>query len=542
MSASASQSVIDAILARCDEHPDRRSLVLIGGDGRETSLTGRSLADRISAYSVALRHRSVEPGDIVLLAMDHGADLIALFLGAMHAGAAPCIFPSFTPKLDRAAYEQRLRHAVGQLSPALIVTAVEALTADAPAIDASSRPASRHHADAFIQLSSGSTGRQKAIPVTHAAIMNLVEARNGALSMTPNDVIVGWVPFYHDLGIVGDVLTPLLSGIPSVAISTFYWLTRPVSLMEAVHRHRGTVCTMPNFAFSYCARRIQDAQMEGLDLSHWRVLCNAAEPIRPDSFTVFADRFARWGFRSDAVIAGYGLAENTLTVTMSRLGRVPRTDWVDRAALTERRLAEPRGEIDGATPVVSCGVPLDHVTLQIRSLHGEVLGDREVGDVVIRSNSLFGGYLGDRDATGESLRDGWLYTGDLGYTVDGELYICGRKKDLIVVGGVNVCAEDVERSIANVAGLRPGRIVAFGVPDDLRGSEKIVVIGELSDETRGDALEVEREVRLRVKQELDVTVTYVQFVPPGWIAKTTSGKIARWENRLKWLDARALNV
>jgi fatty-acyl-CoA synthase len=556
METTADRSVIDAILARCDEQPDRPALVIVGGDGRETTLSRRAIADRLLAYSNVLRRRGVDRGDIVMLAPDHGADLVALVLGAMHAGAVPCIFPALAPKLDAAAYARRLRHAVEQLAPALIVSRrgfaihrddavsgfdiadVESLNDDAADADAACRCEPRHHDCAFIQLSSGSTGRQKAVPVTHTAILNLVAARNRALQMTPDDVIVGWVPLYHDLGIVGDVLTPLLSGVTGVVISTFYWLTRPVALMEAVHRHRGTVCTMPNFAFTYCASRIQDRQMDGLDLSHWRVLCNAAEPIRPDSFTAFADRFAPWGFRREAFISGYGLAENTLTVTMSPLGGPPRTDLVDRRTLYERQRAVPSSDGDGAVAVVSCGVALDNVTLQIRSPRGAVLPERQVGDVTISSDSLFDGYLGDRDASAEALRDGWLYTGDIGYTVDGELYLCGRKKDLILVGGVNICAEDVERIVSRAPGLRPGRLVAFGVPDDQRGSERIVVIGELADDAGLGVADVEREVRLRVKQELDVAVSHVEFVPAGWITKTTSGKIARWENRLKWLGAR----
>jgi acyl-CoA synthetase (AMP-forming)/AMP-acid ligase II len=556
MAASAAGSLTDRILARCDEQPERVCMVLVGGDGSHTVLTARALADRLTAHGDALRRRGAECGDIVLLTLDHGADLITLFLGAIHIGAVPCIFPSLTPKLDAAAYRQRLANVVEQIAPAMIVAPPggpaagagaplgvdvvdsTSLVAGGDRSDAPGRGAAHGHDRAFIQLSSGSTGRQKAVPVTHAAVLNLVAARNDALQLTSRDVIVGWVPLYHDLGIVGGVLLPLLSGVTSVAISTFYWLTRPVALLEAVHRYHATVCTMPNFAFTYCARRIQDAQMNGLDLAHWRVLHNAAEPIRPDSFTVFFERFARWGFRSDAFISGYGLAENTLSVTMSRLGRLPRTDWIDRATLNERQQASPRAEDDEGMPVVSCGAPLSNVTLQIRSPTGERLPDRMVGDIVISSNCLFDGYVGDRDATADSLRDGWLYTGDLGYTLDGELYVCGRKKDLIVVGGANVHAEDVERSVSHVSGFRSGRIVAFGVPDDQRGSEKIVVVGELSDQIGRRPADVERDVRLRVKQELDVALAHVEFVPAGWIAKTTSGKIARWENRLKWLDAR----
>jgi acyl-CoA synthetase (AMP-forming)/AMP-acid ligase II len=553
MATNPTRLITDAILARCDAQPECVSQIFVGADGHTTSVTAGALADRFVAQGNALRERGLGVGDVLILTLDHGPDLVTLFLGAIYAGVIPCIFPSLTPKLDRAAYRRRLASAVDRVAPVAIVgqgtTIADAADLQVEVLDAASltdqaldrrrQAASRDHECAFIQLSSGSTARQKAVPVTHRAIMNLVAARNAGMQMTTSDVVVGWVPFYHDLGIIGDVLTPLLCGIPSVAISTFYWLTRPASLMEAIHRYRGSVCTMPNFAFMYCVTRIRDEQMQALDLSSWRVLCNAAEPIQRESFTAFRDRFSAWGFRADALVSGYGLAENTLTVSLSRLGQLPRTDWVDRKALLDGRRAVARSEADGGTPIVSCGRPLDNVTIQIRSDSGEVAPERHVGEVVIQSDCLFDGYFRDPASTLASLREGWLHTGDLGYLCDGELYVCGRKKDVIIVGGANVYAEDIERKIADVPGFRPGRIVAFGAPDRERGSEKIVVVGELAhgDVVR-DPREIEREVRLLVKQEFDVSLAHVDFVPAGWVAKTTSGKLARWENRLKWIDER----
>jgi acyl-CoA synthetase (AMP-forming)/AMP-acid ligase II len=551
MSTTDRDSLAGAILARCDERPERVCLTFIGGDGQATEVTGGDLARRIAGYAHALDRRGVEPGDVVLLALDQDIDLVALFLGAIAIGAQPCLFPSFTPKLDSEAYTRRLAGVASRLEPRLVLVPSAArlndpgapargidlatLSVDATAADGSDRLPLRHQDGAFLQLSSGSTGTQKAIGVSHRAVFNLVRARDDAFAMTPGDVVVGWVPFYHDLGLIGSLLAPLLTGVPSVAISTFYWLLHPVALMQVIHRYRGTICAMPNFAFNYCAARVQDADMQGIDLAHWRILYNSAEPIRPGAFTAFAKRFEPWGFRSSAFTTGYGLAENTLTVTAAALGRAPRVDWIDRTALQDRRSAECRSEAAGGTPIVSCGMPLSNVALQIRSATDAVLADRAVGEVVVKSDCLFDGYFRNPEATADALRDGWLYTGDLGYIADGELFICGRKKDLIIVGGTNVHAEDIELTIAGIEGLRSGRVVAFGVPDDERGSEKIIVLGELRTETGRDPSEIESDVRRRIKRELDVAIAQMAFVPPGWIAKTTSGKVARWANRAKWL-------
>lgn len=555
MATQERTSLIETMLARAREEPERIAFVFVGDNGSARPVTRADLRRRTGQYAAALTRQRVGRGDVVLLAVDHGVEQVSLFLGAIAIGAIPCIFPCNTPKLDLDAYLERLTGAAQKIRPALLVVQqsaakavppssvdvavldITALQATAASEDGDAMVPAPARADdvAFLQLSSGSTGRQKAIPVTHGSVFNCVEARNAALQIDASDVIVGWVPLYHDLGLVGDVLTPLITGLTSVVISTLHWLARPVVLMEAIDRYGASVCTMPNFAFNYCVRRIEDAEMAGLDLGKWRVLCNAAERVRPDSFTSFADRFTRWGFRAEAFIAGYGLAENTLTVTMTPLRQPPRVDWIDRSALQDRGVAVPTSDRSDAVGLVSCGVPLPNAELAIRSDEGESLPDRHVGELVVRSNCMFQGYVDDPERTAEALRDGWLCTGDIGYLVEGELYVCGRKKDVIVVGGTNVYAEDVEVVASRVKGFRPGRVVAFGVPDEHRDSEKIVVLGELHDPAAADARAIASELRRTVKKQLDVTLADVEFVSAGWIAKTTSGKISRWENRSKWL-------
>jgi fatty-acyl-CoA synthase len=545
------ESILAPLFARSGTEPNATALVWVG-DTVEP-ITTLTLVRRIAGYGNTLRAQGIRRDDSVLIAHEHGPELIGLFLGAMSCGAVPTLFPCPTSKLDVAGYGRRLGNAIAKLEPAAVVVPaqVEPFVRDLkcggvldvatiePREDAEwcwDRSTAKSGEDvAFMQLSSGSTGRQKAIPVTHAAVLNMIEARHAALAITAGDVMVGWVPLYHDLGLVGNLLGPLIAGIPTVIIAPFQWLARPVSLMEAISHHSGTVCAMPNFAFGYCARKIRDEEMEGLDLTHWRVLSNTAEPVQHQSFRIFADRFSRWGFRPEAFVAAYGLAENTLTVTTTRLGQVPRVDWVSRKAIHEQQRAESVAEGPGAVPFVSCGVPLSNAEVEIRGLSGAALADRQVGEVVVRSNSTFHGYhRGDAERT-HTLRDEWLHTGDLGYMADGQLYICGRLKDLIITSGANVCAEDIEAAVSSLDGMRPGRTVAFGVPDEVLGSERIVVIAELAPDAPDGAKDVERGIRKRVKAELDIAVSHVEFVEPGWIVKTTSGKLARWENKAKWL-------
>lgn len=544
-------SLVEALRERADEAPDATALVYVSEKRGDVRITRADLVGRAIDCAGRFADRGLRPGDVTLLAVDHGIAQIVLFLGALHVGATPCLFPALAPKLDPSGFADRLANAVARLDPAAIVSdqhgfapetrarsidSVE-LMAGAPGSSIPS-PSLDRRSLAFLQLSSGSTGRQKVVPITHGAVLDLARGRGRAFRVTDTDAAISWVPLYHDLGLVGGVLAPLVLGIPSVLMSPFEWLARPAMQLQAVHRHRATMCTMPSFALSYCARRIKDSDLEGVDLASWRLLIASAEPIPPHVFDLFAGRFARWGFRREALATSYGLAEHTLTVTLSDLDKPPRMEQVNRRLLQAERRAEPESASADAIQLMSTGKPLQGVEIEIRSPDGAALPERRVGEICLRSPYVFDGYLNDDSRTRETLREGWLATGDLGYLSDGELFVCGRLKDLIIVAGMNVSAEQVESVVARVKGVKAGRVTAFGMPDDRTASEMVVVVAERAE---GEVVSDEAliaSMRAAIKRELEVTPGCVELVPANFVVKTTSGKNARWATRERWIASR----
>jgi acyl-CoA synthetase (AMP-forming)/AMP-acid ligase II len=290
---------------------------------------------------------------------------------------------------------------------------------------------------------------------------------------------------------------------------------------------------MPNFGFSLITRRVRDADLVGLDLSSLRMLINGAEMAREDSMASFMERLTPSGLRSDVMYSGYGMAEVVLTISVGPL----RIDWINAAELRQSGRATAMTErAPGAMPLVSSGPTIEGVELAICDAEGNFLPDRQLGEVMVRSPGRFNGYWQRPDLSQAALFGDWLHSGDLGYLADGELYLCGRQKDLIIVGGSNIHPEDVEAIAERVEGVQPGRAVAFGVADSQLGTERIVLLCELREPPPENLRDIDRTLRRAVLRELDVTLGDLRFVPRGWIVKTTSGKHARTANREKYLS------
>jgi acyl-CoA synthetase (AMP-forming)/AMP-acid ligase II len=368
------------------------------------------------------------------------------------------------------------------------------------------------------------------VALSHRAVLKQIQAYGRAIELDPKkDVIVSWLPLYHDMGLIAGFVMPIVTGTRLVLMSPFEWVKQPGMLLEAFSQYGGTLCWLPNFAYNHIARTFRPN--EGLDLSTWRAAINCSEPVYAESHQMLLDKLAPHGFSESALAVSYAMAENTFGVTQTKLGAPPRIDTVEIAAVQERGEANPA---KSGKPFVSCGRAIDTVELRIFDADRRPLPDRRVGEIALKSEFMLSAYYKRPDLTEKAItKDGWYLTGDMGYMADGELYITGRKKDLIIVGGKNVYPQDIEAIANRTAGIHPGRAVAFGVLDERIGSEKVVVVAEAVENANLD--DAERELRAHIVQETEVTLGDLRFVPKGWIVKTSSGKHARSDNREKYL-------
>jgi acyl-CoA synthetase (AMP-forming)/AMP-acid ligase II len=391
---------------------------------------------------------------------------------------------------------------------------------------------------ALLQHSSGTTGLQKGVALSHRAVLSQLDAYSEAIRLDPSsDVIVSWLPLYHDMGLIACFILPILLGVPLVLMSPFDWVRAPYRLMEAVSKHHGTLSWLPNFAYNFCAQMIRPRHMEGVDLSSWRAVINCSEPVRAASHAIFYEKFQPYGLRPQALQTCYAMAENVFAVTQSPVGAQPVTAVVDSTAFISDRVVRAISDGGPGMTLMSSGRPLKNTALRVVDGSGEELGDGVVGEIAIRSDSMLSGYYNRPDATGKALINGWYLTGDYGFVLDGEVFVAGRKKDLIIVGGKNIYPQDLEALAGEVAGVHAGRVVAFGVFDERIGTEEVVIIAEADSRSAEERERLADEVRRYVTVNSAVALRRVEIVGPRWILKTSSGKVARGANREKFLQS-----
>ncbi len=552
------ETLVDALSERAARAPQDLALVFIGEDGTQQGVSVGEFHENALAYAGALQRIGVEAGELVILVLRHSPDLLYSFWGALYVGAIPSIFPFLTEKLDRSIYGERvcqlvshsqarvavtypefkddLRRVLGAVD-CLVLSTDELSPASSDTLQVSQKRADLAHEIAFLQHSSGTTGLQKGVALSNRTVLNQIRAYGEAIALRPDDVIVSWLPLYHDMGLVAGFVMPLVVGVPLVLLSPFHWVRDPAVLFRALHEHRGTLCWLPNFAYNHCAHAIRARDLQGVDLQHWRMAINCSEPVRNDSHQLFLQKFAPVGFRESALATCYAMAENTFAVTQSAPSQAARVDWVDLAALQTAGRAAPRATTAaGATAVVSCGYPIAGTEIAIAGESGEVLDERHVGEILIRSDCMLTGYYRRADLSREAFAGDWYRSGDMGYLAGGQLYVTGRKKDLIIVGGKNIYPQDVEALAANVSGIHPGRAVAFGLPDRRLGTEGIILVCELDGHAgAAERKRIESALRQRALQLLDVTLSDVRLVERRWLLKSSSGKPARSLNRDKYL-------
>jgi fatty-acyl-CoA synthase len=353
-------------------------------------------------------------------------------------------------------------------------------------------------------------------------------------------VIVSWLPLYHDMGLIAGFLLPILSGIPVVMMSPFEWVRAPHKLLQAVSTYKGTISWLPNFAYNFCAQKIRDRQLEGVDLSSWRLVINCSEPMRWESHQLFAQRFKAFGFKEQALATCYAMAENVFAVTQGGVDQPVRVDWIDRKSLHEDRLAVRSSDTELATAMLSAGKPLENCVVKICAADGSLLPERQIGEIALKSDCMLNEYYHRADATAEVLREGWYFTGDYGYLADGELYITGRKKEIIIVGGKNIYPQDLEYLAYQVPGVHGGRAVAFGLFNEETGTEDVVLVAEVDTQDAQEQARITEEIRRLVNTGSAVVLRHIHLVGAHWLIKTSSGKNARLANKEKFIQEMGL--
>lgn len=533
-----------------ESEPDARAIVFVRPDSGPTLVSREQLRERARRSARALTALGARPGDVIVIAHTEGLDAVYAFLAALHLGAIPSMFPALTEKLDPDAYRASIRLLVGHAGARLVVTSDDfvPILADLVGcrtmgfgqlqeVEGSAAAPTRMSPDAiaFLQHSSGTTGLQKGVALSHRAVLNQIASYSDALRLGPTDVVVSWLPLYHDMGLIAGFLLPVIQGLPLVLMSPFDWVRRPALLLRAIHDHGGTLCWLPNFAYKHCALRILDRETQGLSLGEMRAFINCSEPVLDSSQRAFLARFAPLGVRPEQLAASYAMAENVFAVTQTPIGRPPRLDVVDRVVLASQGRAEPaEPSAVVASVYTSCGPVIPGVSVRI----GSGLEDRSVGEIQVRSHCMLAGYHGRPDLDASLFDAGWYRTGDIGYLAEGELYVAGRSKDLIITGGKNVHPHDLEAIVNSVAGVHLGRAVVFGVPDEREGTELVAVVAEVDTEDAERRRGIGSAIRTALATQSGVVASYVQLVGPKWLLKTSSGKLARAANRDKWLAER----
>ncbi len=560
----------DVLRYRARETPLRAHLILCEEDSEAPPISFEQLYQGAEAVALRLAALGIARGHAVALMLPTSREFFLTFAGVLLAGGVPV--PIYPPvRADRIAeYAERQSAILQNADARVLVTFREAervaklLRPRVPSLRhiataanllaenvaagalAPKLPSTADSADlALLQYTSGSTGNPKGVQLTHANLLANVRAIGEGLDIRPDDVGISWLPLYHDMGLIGAWLMPLYFGLTVYVMSPVSFLTRPERWLRAIHDHRGTLTAAPNFAYELAVRKIAESEIEGLDLSSLRASLNGAEPVNPSTIERFAARFAAHGFRREALLPVYGLAESSLAVTIPPLGRAARVEHVSRELFERHGRAMPvdaadsAGEDSGVLSFVSAGLALRGHEVRIVDADGQEVEDRVEGALWFRGPSATSGYFCNEEATTAlfpSGRDaGWLNSGDRAYRADGEFFITGREKDIILKAGRNLYPHEVEEIAAGVQGVRKGCVVAFGAADAAAGTERLVVVAETQEKVPAGRERIAREIVEQVTATIGLPPDAVQMLPPRAIPKTSSGKLRRDQTRRLYL-------
>jgi 1-acyl-sn-glycerol-3-phosphate acyltransferase len=572
----SAETLIEVLRYRAAHNAEQTHLLITEDDDageRSYTMTFGELYAAGLRCAAELGRRGVPPGGRVAMMLPTSRSFFISYTGILLAGAIPVpIYPPFrADRIEEYAERQsgilnnaeacllltfrraeavakllrpRVRSLAGVADAEKLIEAADKAPPLAPGARSPHLTGSRVRKGsdlALLQYTSGSTGDPKGVMLTHANLLANMRAIGEAVQLSSSDVGVSWLPLYHDMGLIGAWLTLLHFGIPLVVMSPLAFLTRPARWLHAFHKHRGTITAAPNFAYELCVRKIADKDIQGVNLSSWRAALNGAEPVNPETLERFAERFASYGFRREAQLPVYGLAEASLAVTVPPLNRGPLIDRVERETFSSKGRAVPAAPDDEtAIAFVSSGKPIPRHEVQIVDENGNELPDRTEGFLWFRGASATSGYYRNPKATEALLPRGagssegefpWVNSGDRAYRAEGEIFVTGRVKDIIIKGGRNLYPHEAEELAAQAEGIRKGCIVAFGLNDEASGTEKLVVVAETRERDAARRAAIVARVTELVSQGLGIPPDRVELIPPGSIPKTSSGKLRREETK-----------
>ena len=545
---AGARTLQETLIWHCQHHPERTHVLLYGERGEVAPVSYGALMTEARSVADGLSARAVEPGRTVAIMLPTGLEYLASFLGILLVGAIPV--PIYPPARPSQVEEHLRRHAriLGNAECQVLVTSREIaavarlLQAQVPSIKhvvtagslrragAEAFVASSGQPDdiAFLQYTSGSTGDPKGVQLTHFNLLSNIRAMGERIGVTDEDIFVSWLPLYHDMGLIGAWLGSLYHACPLVLMSPLTFLGRPYRWLQAIHRHRGTLSAAPNFAYELCLSKVDDRDIEGLDLSSWRMAFNGAEPVSPRTIERFTRRFAPCGFRPEAMVPVYGLAESSVGLAFPPAKREPPVERVDRGILErEGRAVVVDPSVADSLEVVGCGQPLPGHQVRIVDDQGRELPERRVGRLQFQGPSATEGYFRNPEVTRRLFDGPWLETGDLAYIAAGDIYITSRVKDMIIRAGRNVYPHELEELVGEIDGIRKGCVAVFGARERSQGTERLVVLAETreTDEEKRDGLR--ERVRTAALDLTGVPADEVVLVPPQTVLKTSSGKVRR---------------